>query len=72
MEQEQIQVEPAIEAPETFPLDDAAISMIAEIHQQMEPLNIASQAILSYFARQHSLQGKWMLAPNKRELIKAQ
>ena len=64
--------EPQIEevAQDTFPLDDAAIKMIADLHRQMEPLNIAMQSILQYFALQHDLQGKWMLAPNRKELTK--
>jgi len=65
------QIEEAV-AQDTFPLDDAAIEIISEIHQQMEPLNLQLQAVLSYFARQHKLQGKWQLAPNRKELIKAQ
>jgi len=57
-------------APEIFPLDEAAIAMIAELDQQMQPLQTALNAVLTYFARQHNLQGRWTLAPNKNELVK--
>jgi hypothetical protein len=66
----QEQIEEAA-AQDTFPLDDAAIGIIAEIHQQMEPLQLQLQTVLGYFARQHKLKGKWQLAPNRKELIKA-
>lgn len=64
-------VQEAVEQ-ETFPLDDAAIEMLADYDQQEVGLNTARNALLSYFARQHKLQGKWQLATNRKELIKAQ
>jgi len=58
-------------AAETYPLDDAAIEIIAELNQQAAASNAALQGVLSLFARQQKLQGKWQLAPNGRELVKA-
>jgi hypothetical protein len=46
--------------------------MVTEIEQQMLPLSAALQGVLGLFVRQHKLQGKWQLAPNRKELIKAE
>jgi hypothetical protein len=55
---------------ENFPLDDAAIDSLAELDQQERNINVARQAILSYFLRQQKLTGNWQLAQNRRELVK--
>ena len=55
--------------PEVFPLDDAAIEILAQTEQQVRDLNNGAQAVLAYFLRQHKLTGNWRLAPNRRELI---
>jgi hypothetical protein len=54
---------------ETFPLDDAAIGMIAELENQMRAAQVATQAIVTYFARQQGLTGDIRIADNRRELI---
>lgn len=55
---------------EAYPLDDAAIEAIAELDAQERNLTVARSAILSYFLRQQKLTGNWVLAPNRRELVK--
>jgi hypothetical protein len=62
----ELQQSPAVE---TFPLDDAAIASIAELREQLKTAQIAMNAILSYFARQHGLAGTWTLSENGRELV---
>lgn len=59
-------------APEMFPLDDAAIATIQELDQQERDINIARNAMLGYFLRQHNLQGNWRVAPNRRELMRSE
>lgn len=67
MEQEQL-----IEAAaDTYPLDEAAIEILAEINQQQAALNASMNGALSLFAKQHKLQGQWRLASNGKELVKA-
>ena len=62
---------------ESFPLDDAGIETVAELDQKMREVeavrgNIiaATNAVLTYFVRQHKLAGDWKLAANRRELVK--
>jgi hypothetical protein len=62
---------PAAE-PEAFPLDEAAITLLADIKGQMAALNAQWQGALVLFIRQHKLQGNWQVAENGRELVKAQ
>jgi len=64
------------EQPEVFPLDDAAIETLSELDtnerqliEASKNINVARQAILSYFLRQHKMKGNWRLADNKRELV---
>lgn len=64
------QTAPGAEAPEAFPLDDAAIESLAELDTQERNIGVARTAILSYFLRQHKLKGNWALAENRRELVK--
>ena len=54
---------------ERFPLDEAGIQAIAELREQAKAAQIAMNAILGYFARQHELSGRLTLAENGRELI---
>lgn len=54
---------------EIFPLDDAAISSVTELNEQIKTAEIAKNAILMYFCRVHKLVGKVRLAENNRELI---
>ena len=54
---------------ERFPLDDAAIACISELKEQMKANQIAIQAVLMYFARQHNLKGQISLAEGDQELI---
>lgn len=58
---------------EVFPLDDAAIAMIAELREQARTvpiiINASIQAVLQYFARTHKLKGQFQLADNGREVI---
>jgi hypothetical protein len=55
-----------------FPLDDAAIDSLAELAQQESNANVARNAILAYFLRQHKLSGNWRLALNGRELVRVE
>ena len=54
---------------EIFPLDEAAISTVQELRENIKAAQIAINAVLSYFARQHELQGRIQLSENGRELI---
>lgn len=63
--------------PEMFPLDEAAIESIQELDAQekriidaAKEINVARQAILSYFLRQHKMTGNWTLAENRKELTR--
>jgi hypothetical protein len=56
---------------ESYPLDDAAIEILAELDQQARALDVSRNAVLSYFARQHKLAGRWQLAENRRELVRS-
>jgi hypothetical protein len=55
---------------ETFPLDDACIEMLTELAAQARTLEVSRNAVLTYFAKQHKLQGNWQLAENGRELVR--
>jgi hypothetical protein len=55
---------------DSYPLDDAAIEMIAELDQQEKQVLVARNAILTYILRQHKLMGPWKVAPNRRELVR--
>jgi hypothetical protein len=54
---------------ESYPLDDAAISMLAELENQVRAAQVAQQAIVMYFARQQNIKGEVRIAENRRELI---
>lgn len=56
---------------ENWPLDDALITMLAEINQQMQALQAQRQGALVLFIRQQKLQGNWQVAENGKELVKA-
>jgi hypothetical protein len=55
---------------EHYPLDDCAIETIGPLTQQIQTLQTALNAILSYILKQQKLQGNWRLAANGRELVK--
>jgi len=55
---------------ENYPLDEALIQMLAEINQQLVPLQAQRQGALVLFIRQHKLQRNWQVAENGRELVK--
>ena len=56
---------------EAFPLDDAAIEILAELDAQDKVTHASRLSVLNYFLRQHKMQGNWQLSPNRRELVKA-
>jgi hypothetical protein len=58
------------EAQEVFPLDDAAISLLADLRANIEKLDAQWNGALVLFIRQHKLKGNWGVAPNGRELIR--
>lgn len=55
---------------EVYPLDDAAISLLADLRANIEKLDAQWNGALVLFIRQHKLQGNWGVAPNGRELIR--
>jgi hypothetical protein len=55
---------------ENFPLDEAMISILSEIKQQVTLLQAQRQGALVHFIRQHKLQGNWQEAENGKELVK--
>lgn len=54
-----------------FPLDEAAITLLADIKSQMRMLDAQWQGALVLFIRQHNLKGNWQVSENGRELVKA-
>ena len=58
-----------MEKQNTFPLDDAAIQIIAECKDQIKKAQIAIESVIGYFCRQHNLTGRVGLHDNGRELI---
>lgn len=58
---------------ERFPLDDAAIETLAELSDNVKAVQtgaeMARRAVLTYFCRQHKVQGQIRLAENGRELV---
>jgi hypothetical protein len=52
-----------------FPLDDAGIAMISELDNQRRAVEVATQAVVMYFAKQQGLMGEVQIAANRRELI---
>jgi hypothetical protein len=56
---------------DTVRLDAAALEMLADIERQEVALAAARQSVLTYFAKQHKLDGQWQLAANRRELVRA-
>jgi len=49
---------------EVYPLDDAAIEMIADLERNIQATLLQENAVLTYFLKQHKLGGNWIL---KRE-----
>jgi len=58
-----------MEDQDVYPLDDNAISQIAELQEQSKAVQTTLQFILGHFIRRHQLKGIWQLAENGRELI---
>ena len=54
--------------PERYPLDDAAIALLADIKAQIAPFQQYWEGALALFCRQHKLLGRWQVAANGREL----
>ena len=52
-----------------YPLDDNAISQIADLQEQAKAVQINLQFVFNHFIRKHQLKGAWQLAENGRELI---
>lgn len=55
---------------DTYPLDDALITLIAELRQQAQAVEQQSRGALMLFIRQHGLKGNWQLSANGRELVR--
>jgi hypothetical protein len=55
---------------EAYPLDEFAVEAMADYDRQAQNIEIARNAVLSYFARQHKLTGSWQLAANHKELTR--
>jgi hypothetical protein len=55
---------------ENYPLDEALIGLLADINQQILPLQAQRQGALVLFIRQQKLTGNWQVAENGRELVK--
>jgi hypothetical protein len=66
--EQQKQTQPEVE---NYPLDDALITMLGEINQQMNALQAQRQGALVLFIRQQKLEGNWQVAENGKELVKA-
>jgi hypothetical protein len=58
--------------PNTFPLDDAMIGLLAEFREQTKVIEAQTLGALILFIRQHGLQGNWQLAKNGCELVRAE
>jgi hypothetical protein len=55
---------------DNFPLDDAAIGLLADIKVQMRILDAQWLGAQVLFIRQHGLKGNWQIAENGRELVR--
>lgn len=55
-------------ADNCYPLDEPAIAIFADGLRQIELLNASMNGALQLFIKQHGLEGRWQLAPNRREL----
>jgi len=58
-----------MEQQDAYPLDDNAISQIAELQEQARSVQTCTQFVLNHFIRKHQLKGIWQLAENGRELV---
>jgi hypothetical protein len=58
------------EAQDVYPLDDAAISVLADLKANIASLDAQWTGALVLFIRQHKLVGNWGVAPNGKELIR--
>ena len=55
-----------------YPLDEAAITLLADIRTQMRMLEAQFQGALVLFIRQQKLTGNWQVSENGREIVKVQ
>lgn len=60
-----------ITEPDTYPLDDAFIALLTEFRQAAQAVEAQAQGALLLYIRQHGLAGRWQVAPNGRELVRA-
>jgi len=60
----------AEDAQEVYPLDDAAISLLADLRKSIDTLQAQWNGALVLFLRQHKLTGNWGVAENGRELVR--
>ena len=55
-------------AADCFPLDEAAIALVAEGKRQIETIEANLQGALALYIRQRKLPGRWYVAENGKEL----
>lgn len=60
------------ETNDIYPLDEAAITLLADIRTQMRMLEAQFQGALVLFIRQQKLGGNWQVSENGREIVKVQ
>lgn len=60
------------ETMDLFPLDDAAIQLLAELRTQMQMLEGQYHGALTLVLRQQGLKGQWRVHENGRELVRVQ
>lgn len=71
MNENNLQLETTAEAtPETYPMSEELIGILAEVDQQITALNAQWQGALILFLRIHKLQGNWRAAPNHKEIMR--
>ena len=54
----------------THELDEALITLLAELRQQAQAIDAQARGALTLFLRQNGLTGNWQIAPNGRELVR--
>lgn len=57
--------------PQTIPLDDAFIALLADLRRDALAVEARAQGALMLYLRQHGLEGSWRIAENGRELVRA-
>jgi len=56
--------------PETYPLDEETIELVAEYQRQILLLEHRMGGALDSFLRRQKLKGNWTLAQNMKEVVK--